>query len=213
MSKVLKFVLASLVGALAIIGVVAIVVGLFLTRSDGKKAAEAVEPFVSSMTSSMKDKVKQKLEQTPDEVLEKDAYEVSKKMYPILKGAMLGQMEAFVKDPKREELPAKMREAGKAASEQIVIPFTEGLAEGSGKVFGSLDRAAEGVRKLQDKNKDLVEAIANSIGQLKRFLEQKPLPQPPGSEAYPEPPRSQQNQLPGGTEQKPYQPMYPERAQ
>jgi len=164
MSIVLKYILAFLVGALAIYGAVAIIAGFFLTKSHGRNAAKAVQPFVSGVTSAVKDQVKHKLEQTPDAQLEKDAYEVSKKMYPIAKGALLGQMEAFVKDPRREELPAKMREAGKVASEQIVVPFTQGLAEGTGKAFVNLDRAAEGVRKLQDKNKDLVEAITNSIG-------------------------------------------------
>jgi len=209
MSIVLKYILAFLVGALAIYGAVAIIAGFFLTKSHGRNAAKAVQPFVSGVTSAVKDQVKHKLEQTPDAQLEKDAYEVSKKMYPLAKGALLGQMEAFVKDPRREELPAKMREAGKVASEQIVVPFTQGLAEGTGKAFVNLDRAAEGVRKLQDKNKDLVEAITNSIGQLKRFLEQKPLPQPPEPETYSQP----ENQPPPGTERKPYAPMRPERAQ
>ncbi|MDQ7784231.1 MAG: hypothetical protein RDU20_15205 [Desulfomonilaceae bacterium] len=209
MSKALKFILASVVGALAIYGAVTIIAGL-LTESHGRSAAKAAQPFVSGVTSAVKDQVKQKLEDTPDAELEKDSYEVSKKMYPILKGALLGQLEGFVKDPEREQLPAKMRDAGKAVSEQIVGPFTKGLAEGSGKIFGDFDRAVDGVRKLQDKNKDLVDAIANSIGQLKRFLEQKPLPQPPDVESYPQPPESPQTGPPAGSDRRPYEPMGPE---
>ncbi len=213
MPKALKFTLAGLVGVLAIYGAVMIVSGLLLTESRGRSAAKAAQPFVNGMTSAMKDQAKQKLLETPDARLEKEAYEISRKMYPVVKGTVLGQLDAFVKDPNRHELPPRMREAGKALSEQVVGPFAKGVAEGSGKIFGGFDQAVEGVRKFQDKNKDLVESITNSIGQLKRFFEQNPRPRPPGSDTYPQPPQSPYTGPPAGMDPNPPAPMYPDRAE
>jgi hypothetical protein len=178
MSKTVKYLLAALVVVLAIYGGLSII-SAFLTESRGKSAGKAMHPFLSGVGSALKEEAKQDLAKTPDEQLEKESYEISKKMYPIVKGSAMGQADAFINDPKRAELAAKMREVGKAFSKDLVVPLAEGLAEGGNQVFGSLDSAMEGVKKFQHENKDLVDAISDGIRQLKGFLEQNPPPQPP----------------------------------
>ncbi|MFH1113937.1 MAG: hypothetical protein V1792_08450 [Pseudomonadota bacterium] len=207
MPKALKYILAVLVGVLAVYGAVTVVSGFLFTESRGRAAAKTAQPFVNGMTSAMKDQAKQRLTETPDAKLEKEAYEISRKMYPVVKGTLLGQADAFAKDPNRDEISARVREAGKILSEQMVGPFAEGVAEGSGKVFRGLDQAAEGVRKFQDKNKDVVESLTNTLGQLKQLFDRPPpAPQPPQS-PYTGPP-------PGVDRNSPVPvPMHPERAE
>lgn len=206
MPKAVKYILAVLVSVLAVYGAVTVVSGFFLTESRGRAAAKAAQPFVNGVTSAMKDQAKQRLAETPDAQLEKEAYEISRKMYPVVKGTLLGQVDAFSKDPNRDEISARVREAGKILSEQMVGPFAEGVAEGSGKVFRGLDQAAEGVRKFQDKNKDLVESLANTLGQLKQLFDRHPTPSQPQS-PYTGPPAGVDRNSPVPV------PMHPERAE
>lgn len=217
MPKAVKIVLGCVVGLLALYGVFVILSSL-LTESRGKEAAKAVHPFVSGVAAGMKEEAKESLNQTPDEQLEKEAYEVSKKMYPVLKGTLLGLAEAFAKDPRRDEFPARMRDAGKAFGEVIVGPFAEGFAEGSGDVLGQLNRTLGGVRKLGDSSKDVVDAIADGIGKLKDILDGRPPPVAPDRQGYPESSQPPQYQppdgqpMPPGQYQQPYQSprRYPE---
>lgn len=182
MRKELKYLGAGFVLALALYGAVSIAVS-FLTESHGRGAA----PFVQGMTSAIGTEVKKKLAETPNEKLEEDSEAASRKMYPLVKGAILGQMNAFLNDPNKEEIPKKMREAGKAVSEQIIGPFTEGLGQGSGKVFGSLDSGLKKARKFNLDNKDIIDSVATGLKALQQMIQQNPLPAPETPAADPGP--------------------------
>ena len=181
MTKALKIALACVVGLLALYGIVSLASGLFFTEYRGKETAKAMHPFLKGVATGVREDVKQSLSRTPDAELQKESYEMSRKMYPVLKGALLGQAEAFAKDPRRDQFQATMREAGKVFATDVVGPFTQGFAEGSGQVVGELDRTLEGVRKLGGNSKDLLDALATGVGKLKKALKGFPPPVPPGA--------------------------------
>lgn len=171
MIRVAKYVGIALVVLLAVYGAVKLVVGS-LTESQGREAVEKVNPFVRGAASAAKEQIKQSLEQTPNEQLEKDAAVFSRKLYPVLKGALLGQIEAFVEDPKRSELPEKMHQAGKQVGKQVVVPFTQGLAEGSNPVVGQVDKTLDSLSKFREDHKEFFDALSAGVSALGKTIKE-----------------------------------------
>ncbi len=163
-----------------------------MTPAGGRAAAETVHPFVDGMA----DVAREKLEATPNEQLEKEAEVWSNKLYPIVKGALRGQIEAASKDPNREEFAKLMYEAGKSFSENFVKPFAAGAAEGAAPLLGgqsspdgsasdarsreNLNRAMEGLRRFGRENKDLVQIFTGAVDELRKKLQEIGPPLPPG---------------------------------
>jgi hypothetical protein len=176
----LAYVGAALVLGFALYGAVTLI-ARSLTAKQGEHAAEAVAPFVQGAASVAAEKTKEILKNTPDEQLEKDAELLSKKLYPVAKGALKGHIDAILKDANRTEVPEKMYEAGKDLSEKVVKPFSKGLADGSTKVLGDLDKTLKDVRTFREQNKDLFDSVAKSLGALHKAAKENPgfLPPPP----------------------------------
>jgi hypothetical protein len=159
-----------------------------LTSTDGERAAGAVSPFVQGAASVAAEKAKEALKNTPDDRLEKDSEDISKKLYPIAKGALKGHLDAILKDSHRAEVPEKAFQAGKDLSEKVVRPFGKGVAEGSGKVIEDLDKTLKGMRTFREENKDLLDAVAKGLDALHKAAKENqgflpplpPLPSPPG---------------------------------
>jgi hypothetical protein len=184
--RVLKALGVGVVFALAFFGVLFIGFNL-LNESHGR----AVGPFMSGVTAVVTENMKKDLMNTPDKQLEQDSQAFSKKLYPVLKGAALGQVEAFLNDPESAEMREKMRSAGKAFSEQIVVPFMGGLSEGSAGLAGQMDSSLDKVRELGTKHQDIIESVTSGLKALKELAEKHPLPPLPGaSPALPQSPRS-----------------------
>jgi len=165
-------------------GAVVLVSG-WLEAPHGKKAVETMHPFVRGATSAAGEKLKEAIQQTPDDQLEKSSEDISRKMYPLAKGALKGHLEAILQDANRAEVPQKMFQAGKDVSENVVRPFTGGLAEGSAKVLEDLDKTMQGVRKFKQDNQDLLNSIASGLENVQRGIKElpplsaPPLPPPP----------------------------------
>lgn len=193
MIRVAKYVGIAVVIVLAAYGAVKLVVGS-LTELQGRQAVETMHPFVRGAASAAGEQFKQSLQETPDEKLEKDAELLSKKLYPVVKGALLGQVDAFLEDPKRSELPEKMRQAGKRVGEQMVVPFTQGLTEGANPVTGQVDKTMDSLSKFRENHKELFDALSTGLSALGKTIKEGTVPRPPVPNAAP----------PGPTEQ--YQP-------
>lgn len=166
-----------------------------LTAKHGEQAAEAVSPFVQGAASVAGEKAKEVLKNTPDDQLEKESELLSKKFYPIAKGALKGHLEAILKDTNRAEVPEKMYEAGKDLSERVVKPFGQGIVEGSSKALGELDKTLKGVREFREQNKDLIDSVAKGLESLHKAAKDNPglLPPPP---PLPLPPFMRQQPVP-----------------
>lgn len=177
--RVLKTVALGVVFALAFFGALVIALSL-LNETHGR----AVGPFVSGVTSVVAERMKKDLEETPDQQLEKDAEALSKKLYPVFKGVLLGQAEQFVDDPKSDEIRKTMLEAGKAVSERILVPFAEGVSQGPASATGQLDSGLAKVRELGEKHKDIIESLTSGLKALREMAEGRGLPRPasPGSQ-------------------------------
>jgi hypothetical protein len=151
-----------------------------LTERDGRRVVDTVHPFVKGVGAGAADKVKETLRDTPDEQLEKDAELLTRKFYPIAKGAIKGQLDAVTSDVNRAEVPRKAYEAGKNVSEKIMVPFSRGVTDGVRSAVGEVDQAVDEARKLADKNKDLIDAASKGLDMLGRLKEKlPPLPPPP----------------------------------
>jgi hypothetical protein len=179
LQKILAYIGGALVFCLAIYGAVTLVSGWF-DASHGKKAVETVHPFVRGAASAAGEKLKEVVQQTPDGQLEKGSEDISRKMYPLAKGALKGHLEAILKDANRAEVPEKMYQAGKDVSEKVVRPFADGLAGGSVKVLEDVDKTLQGVRKFKQDNQDLLNSIASAVEAVRKDVTERPgLPLPP----------------------------------
>lgn len=176
----LAYVGAALIVGFALYGAVTFL-ARSLTAKQGEQAAEAVSPFVQGAASVAGEKAKEVLKNTPDDQLEKESELLSRKFYPIAKGALKGHLDAILKDTNRAEVPQKMYEAGKDLSEKVVQPFSKGLADGSTKVLEDLDKTLNGVRTFREQNKDLFDGLAQGLGALQKAAKEHPgmLPPPP----------------------------------
>lgn len=178
--RVLRTFALGVVFALAFFGALVMAFSL-LNETHGR----AVGPFVSGVTSVVAERMKKDFEETPDQQLEKDARALSKKLYPVLKGVLLGQAEQFVNDPKRDEIRKTMLEAGKAVSERILVPFAEGVSQGPASATGQLDSGLAKVRELGEKHKDIIESVTSGLKTLKEMAERHALPRPPSPGSQP----------------------------
>ena len=145
-----------------------------LDYADGKKAVETAHPFVQGVSSAAGEKLKQTLKETPDPKLEEDSELISRKLYPIVKGALKGQLDAIKNDPNRSELPETMVQTGKEITENLVKPFAEGVSQGSQTVLQGVDRGLDEFRKFQEKNKDIIEGVQSGLKALGVHLEKSP---------------------------------------
>ncbi len=173
MLKYLKLFLAAVILALAFYGLFRVLSDR-LDQTDGKKAVEAAHPFVQGVSSAAGEKLKQTLKETPDPKLEEDSELISRKLYPIVKGALKGQLEAIKNDPNRSELPETIVQTGKQITENLVKPFAEGVSQGSQSVLQGVDRGIDELRKFHDKNKDIVEGVQSGLKALGIQLEKSP---------------------------------------
>lgn len=179
MQNSLKWLIGIVVSILAMYGVFRIVSDR-LDYSDGKKTVESTHPFVQGAASAAGDKLKQTLKETPDEKLEEDSELLSRKLYPVVKGTVKGQLDAILNDPKRTELPEKMVQTGKEIAETVIKPLTEGMAQGSQKVLEDVDKGFEEIRRFQEKNKDIIQGFQSGIKAIKEQLEKPPQSVAPG---------------------------------
>ena len=113
MTKALKIALACVVGLLALYGIVSLASGLFFTEYRGKETAKAMHPFLKGVATGVREDVKQSLSRTPDAELQKESYEMSRKMYPVLKGALLGQGRGLCKRSPEGSIPGYDERSGK----------------------------------------------------------------------------------------------------
>jgi len=178
--RVLKAIALGVVFALAFFGALVIAFSL-LNETHGR----AVGPFVSGVTSVVAERMKKDFEATPDQQLEEEAQAFSKKLYPVVKGVLLGQAEQFVNDPKSDEIRKTMLEAGKAVSERILVPFAEGISEGPASATGQLDAGLARARELGEKHKDIIESVTSGLKALKEMAEGHALPRPPSPGSQP----------------------------
>jgi hypothetical protein len=178
MRRILAYIGGGVILCLAVYGAVSLVLGR-LDGSFGRKAADVVRPVVRDAASAAGEQLKKTIKETPDEQLEKESEDISRKLYPIAKGALKGHLEAILKDANRGEVPKQMYQAGKDVSEKVVIPFGEGLAEGSSKAVESLDKSLQEVRKFQENNKDLLNSIAQGLESVRKGIRENPILLPP----------------------------------
>ncbi len=191
MRKILMFVGGAVLLCLAAYGVVRLLSDS-LTPGHGRKAAEATGTFAEGVASAAGERIKESLKNTPDQKLEENAEFWTRKLYPIAKGALKGQTRAVQEDPKREEVPKLMYERGKDIAENVAKPFVKGLAEGTSGIAKDVARTLKGVRELGDENRDVLEAIARELGNLRQSLKENlppppPLPGPPHRPFMPPP--------------------------
>lgn len=173
MIKYLRWALAAAVSIMSIYGLFRFVSDR-LDYADGKKAVETAHPFIQGVSSAAGEKLKQTLKETPDPKLEEDSELISRKLYPIVKGALKGQLDAIKNDPNRSELPETMVRTGKEITENLVKPFAEGVSQGSQTFLQGVDRGLDEFRKFQEKNKDIIEGVQSGLKALGVHLEKSP---------------------------------------
>lgn len=169
MGKVPKYVLAAVVIALAVYGAIKFV-ETHLDFGHGAKAVETVHPFVKGAVSSTKNVVKDSLIETPDAQLEAEGELFGKKLYPASKGFVRGQWEAFSQDPDKKAIVKKILEAAADLSKDFTAPVTEKIQDSSQSVLQDWTKALQGVKKLRDDNKDLLEGISSGLESLQKKL-------------------------------------------
>lgn len=149
-----------------------------LTKSRGEQLVE--NQFVQGVATKTAEKLRENLLNTPDDKLEKESEQFTRKMYPIIKGALKGQMEAIKEDSQRADFPKEMYETGKQLSERILQPFVKGFIDGSGKNLGDLDRTVQELKMFTEKNKDVLDSIGQGLSFLNKTLKNLPPPPHPG---------------------------------
>jgi|GEM_PF-940389 len=152
-------------------GLIVIVVNN-LDEQTGSKTVESVQPFVSGITSAAGKKAKESLMATSDSQLEQEGEELGRKLYPATKGFIKGQLESFGKDPERQDIGKKIFDASRELSKDVVSPLGDKLQEQSQAVIRDLNQTLQGVKKLRDDNKDLVEGLASGLETVLKKLKQ-----------------------------------------
>jgi hypothetical protein len=189
MKKFLSYTLAGLVIVLAVYGAVKLLSG-FMTKSHGERAAEVAQPFVQGAASAAAQKLKESLKDVPDAKLEQDSEWLAKKLYPITKGIIKGQVESFLQDPERNQLSEKMYQAGKVFSDQVLRPFTRGIVDSNKQTLDDADKTLQAIRKFSDTNKDVLDAVKQGLDAFSKTFREDRLPRPelPGQDLRPLPP-------------------------
>lgn len=135
-------------------------------------------------------KAKQTLKETPDKVLEENAELLTRKLYPVAKGVIKGQVGAIIDDAKRDEVPKKMYEAGKEVTEKVITPFAKGLADGASSALKSADETAKTIKRFKEDNREVLESVGADLEKIKKNIEENvppPPPLPPLPRAFPPP--------------------------
>jgi hypothetical protein len=169
MKKVLTFVGVVVLLFLAAYGVVRFAADS-LTARHGEKAVDMSDAFLTGVISGLGTKFRQDLYNTPDEKLEKDAERVGRKFYPMSKGFVKGQIKSLLADPNRQEMSELMYKAGKDLSENVVKPFSSGVAAGSTGILKDVGKALEGGAKLGREQKDFVDSIFKALQGIREGL-------------------------------------------
>jgi len=143
-----------------------------LDGGDGEKAVGTVHPFVSGAASAAGDRAREALMATPDDTLEKEGEALGRKLYPAVKGFLKGQMDGFTADPDRKDLSKKVFDASKEVSKDVVSPLGEKLHEQSQVILNDLDQTLQGVKKLRDDNRDLIDGLTSGLEALRNRLKQ-----------------------------------------
>jgi hypothetical protein len=189
MKKFLGYTLTGLVIVLAVYGAVKLV-SSSMTKSQGERAAEVAQPFVQGAASAAAQKLKQSLKDVPDAKLEQDSEWLAKKLYPITKGIIKGQVESFLQDPERNQLPEKMYQAGKEFSDKVLKPFSRGIVDSNQQTLEDADKTLQAIRKFSDTNKDVLDALKQGMDAFSKTFKEDRLPRPgiPGQDLRPLPP-------------------------
>ncbi|MGO9570168.1 MAG: hypothetical protein ACLP5H_21775 [Desulfomonilaceae bacterium] len=206
MKKFLGYTLAGLVIILAFYGAAKLLSG-FMTKSQGSRAAEVAQPFVQGAASAAAEKLKQSLKEVPDAKLEQDSEWLAKKLYPITKGIIKGQVDSFLQDPNRNELSEKMYQAGKEFSDKVLRPFSRGIVDSNKQTLDDADKTLQAIRKFGDTNKDLLDAVTQGLDALGRNFRENPPPRPEAPGMAPRPvPRPPFSEAPDATPRPPEEP-------
>ncbi|MFH0822281.1 MAG: hypothetical protein V2B18_05975 [Pseudomonadota bacterium] len=187
MKKALTWIGGLIVFSLAAYGAFVFLAGR-LTENDGRKAVEASNPFVKGAASAAGEKLTETLKETPDDKLESTAEIMSRKLYPIAKGAIRGQVDAILNDSNAGDVPKKAYEAGKNVTERVLVPFAEGVTDGTVKALDSADKAAKAGRKFQEENQDTINAVSGALQSVGQALKEHAPPPPPFPGLGPPPP-------------------------
>jgi hypothetical protein len=189
MKKFLAYTMAGLVIVLAVYGAVKLLSG-FMTKSQGERAAAVAQPFVQGAASAAAQKLKESLKDVPDAKLEQDSEWLAKKLYPITKGIIKGQVESFLQDPERNQLSEKMYQAGKEFSDKVLRPFTRGIVDSNQQTLEDADKTLQAIRKFSDTNKDVLDAVKQGLDAFSKTFREDRLPRPelPGRDLRPLPP-------------------------
>ncbi|MGD9818046.1 MAG: hypothetical protein AB7V04_05020 [Desulfomonilaceae bacterium] len=190
MPKPMKWLIIAAIAVLACYGLFRFVSD-HLNYSDGQKAAQTAHPFVQGAANVAGEKLKQTLKETPDATLEQDSELLSRKLYPIVKGAVKGQLDAILNDPNRSELPEKMSQTGKEIAKDVIKPFSEGVVQGSQKILEDVDKGLGEFRKLHEKNKDIFDTVQSGVQAIIQELNRSPQPLPHGQQDQAQPPGQQ----------------------
>ncbi|MFC1834973.1 hypothetical protein ACFL2Q_09585 [Thermodesulfobacteriota bacterium] len=175
-------------------------------------SAETVPPLETD--SSLSDQLKHALKASPDQDLQQSAEELSRRLYPVIKGIIKGQMAAIMADPERGKIPDQMYQAGKGLSSNVVRPFLKGFTDGSREMLGDLDKTVTDLRQFREENRELIDQLVNGLKDLGKTLRENPPsclapgqarspglgPPPPGlpSFPFPKPPSYGSPQCPFG---------------
>jgi hypothetical protein len=189
MKKFLGYTLAGLVVLLALYGAVKMLSG-FMTKSHGERIAEVAQPYFQDAASAAAQKLKQSLKEVPDAKLEQDSEWLAKKLYPITKGIIKGQVESFLQDPDRNQLPEKMYQAGKEFSDKVLKPFSRGIVDSNQQTLEDANKTLQAIRQFSDTNKDVLDAVKQGMDAFTKTFREDRLPRPefPGQDLRPLPP-------------------------
>jgi hypothetical protein len=157
------------------------------TADGGKRVARVTNTLAAEAASAAGERLWQTIEQTPDEALQSNAEVMSRKIYPIAKGFLKGQVEAFREDKEREEIRRLMYEAGKEFSETVLKPFSRGVAAGSLGIPGGLEKTTKGSREQSEEKGSLLDTISKGLESLQKDLREKGVAIPPLHEILPIP--------------------------
>ena len=157
-----------------------------IVADDGKRVSEIAGTVASKAVKAAGEKLVDELNHTPDEKLEADAEKRARKIYPIMKGAIIGNLKAFTEDKNKEELSRAMYAAGKEFSKSLLQPFTKGITDAPAPILGNVEGAIKRLGKMRQGSGNLLESIIKGLESLGKDMGAERVP-PPSPEAEPGP--------------------------
>jgi hypothetical protein len=150
-----------------------------IAADDGKRVSQIAGTVASKAVKAAGEKLVDDLNNTPDKVLEADAEKRARKIYPIMKGAMKGNLKAFTEDKNKEELSRAMYEAGKEFSRTMLQPFAKGITDEPGPILGNVRGAVRRFEEIRRGSGGLLEGIIKGLESLgKDFGAERVTPTP-----------------------------------